>query len=352
MEHKDFAASALLLMLSLCFSATLAGTLPRPVSAATPRYKALLVGLDYGLSSANWTRNATAMQAALLTWSCWRSPTGTIKLITGQASNKDIVGNLSAMNISANDYFIFYYSGHANRYNGYERSPALTPVDEALYTTTIRPNSPRSLKDNDFTSCLNQTSPNNYTNADKIIVLDCCYAGGFWNGNDLGGGGDLERLPRVALLSSANETTISPESSEFTNYLVQGMTKTPPLFGKAPADTNKDGVVTAKEWFDYAASRVTPGPIYGFRKQTEEEPLENETTLNEQTWTYNSPQAVDTDGTLNSMVSSEEFVGGTLILPDVLILLAPYIGLASTILAAASVTTIYVRRVKRREEKQ
>jgi hypothetical protein len=45
-------------------------------------------------------------------------------------------------------------------------------------------------------------------------------------------------------------------------------------------------------------------------------------------------------------------VGGTIIPVDKLGLLAPYIGLASTTLIGAVATVVYVRRVKRRKEKQ
>lgn len=45
-------------------------------------------------------------------------------------------------------------------------------------------------------------------------------------------------------------------------------------------------------------------------------------------------------------------VGGIVIPVDKLALLAPYVGLASTILVATTATAIYVKRVKRRKEKQ
>jgi hypothetical protein len=47
-----------------------------------------------------------------------------------------------------------------------------------------------------------------------------------------------------------------------------------------------------------------------------------------------------------------EGVGGVMVPIDKLGLLAPYIGLASTILIATATTAIYVKRVKRRKEKQ
>jgi hypothetical protein len=45
-------------------------------------------------------------------------------------------------------------------------------------------------------------------------------------------------------------------------------------------------------------------------------------------------------------------VGGVIVLVDKLALLAPYFGLASTILVATAATAIYVKRVKHRKDKQ
>jgi hypothetical protein len=51
-------------------------------------------------------------------------------------------------------------------------------------------------------------------------------------------------------------------------------------------------------------------------------------------------------------VTEPPSVGGIMIAVDKLALLAPYIGLASTILVATAATAIYVKRVKHRKEKQ
>ena len=51
-------------------------------------------------------------------------------------------------------------------------------------------------------------------------------------------------------------------------------------------------------------------------------------------------------------ISGVETVGGIQISPDKVGLLAPYIGLASTMMIGAVATVVYVKRVKRRKEKQ
>jgi hypothetical protein len=63
---------------------------------------------------------------------------------------------------------------------------------------------------------------------------------------------------------------------------------------------------------------------------------------------------MDTDHTLHAVFKSKYSpgVGGIVIPVDKFALLAPYIGLASTVTVAAVTTVIYVKRVKRRKEKQ
>jgi hypothetical protein len=345
MKHKIFAGSAILFMLSLCSAWALADTSASSSAAATGTCKALLVGMDYGSSKEKWFVNATELQKALLTWDCWTR--GTIKVIGPKATARDITGNLSAMNIGPNDIFIFYYSGHATYWSGDERPPGLNIYDEGLYATNV----PKGLTDNDLSAYLNKSNVS--PTADKMVILDCCYSGGFWNGSEVSPRfGDLEKIPRIALLASTRENTSSPAGSDFTNWLVRGMTKSPPLTGKAPADANNDGAVKAKEWFDYAAGRVPTGPIYGYRKQTGEEPLENETTLTQQTWTYNDPKAVDTNGALDSAISFRVSVGGVQTRPNKLVLLAPYVGLASALPIATVAAAICIRRVKQRKDKR
>jgi hypothetical protein len=71
------------------------------------------------------------------------------------------------------------------------------------------------------------------------------------------------------------------------------------------------------------------------------------------TLVVNSPAIVIATGDDDTYVKwSSTGVGGIVVPIDKLGLLAPYIGLASTILVATVATAICVRRVKRRKEKQ
>lgn len=71
----------------------------------------------------------------------------------------------------------------------------------------------------------------------------------------------------------------------------------------------------------------------------------DENTTNNLPWQASTPQ----DGYIQLLSGP---VGGFAIPVDKFGLLAPYIGLASTILAATVASTVYVKRVKRRKEKQ
>jgi parallel beta-helix repeat protein len=61
---------------------------------------------------------------------------------------------------------------------------------------------------------------------------------------------------------------------------------------------------------------------------------------------------VTSGGTYIAYYGTRPAVGGVVILVDKFVLLAPYIGLASIILFATVATAVYVKRVKRRKEKQ
>jgi uncharacterized MnhB-related membrane protein len=66
----------------------------------------------------------------------------------------------------------------------------------------------------------------------------------------------------------------------------------------------------------------------------------------------NNPENSSFHLTVSKYVDLRRSVGGFIIPVDKFALLAPYIGLTSTIIVAAVATVIYVKRVKRRKEKQ
>ena len=43
----------------------------------------------------------------------------------------------------------------------------------------------------------------------KTFILDACFSGGFWNGNDSDGTGDLKSLPLTRLIASSSEDQLT-----------------------------------------------------------------------------------------------------------------------------------------------
>jgi uncharacterized repeat protein (TIGR01451 family) len=245
-------------------------------------YKAILVGMNYAESWEQWLKDATALRDVMKTWDNWKG--GTINVIGAGASAPGIAGSLGGAGIGVDDFFLFYYSGHGS-YTTDENDetvpPALDKCDETLYTS----GAPHQFWDDSARAAFDGFAAGAY----KLAVLDSCYSGGFWNGEDTGPlpQGDLERVSQTTLLASVPEDKISPVSSDFTHALIKGATKD--ATGFAPADTDKDHDITVEEWFDYAKSQVPSGLIFGHRKGSDPNvPLEED--LNQTTTSYNDPQ--------------------------------------------------------------
>jgi len=128
--------------------------------------------------------------------------------------------------------------------------------------------------------------------------------------------------------------------------------------------------LVANENLYYAVANVTSGDFYAtpnWRTQwaTETDRGETEATLPPSNITVSVPEGHSFRETHDAIVESHEEdaqasvesvvkepVGGVAVSVDKFGLLAPYLGLASTIIVATVVAAIYVKRVKRRKEKQ
>jgi hypothetical protein len=130
------------------------------------------------------------------------------------------------------------------------------------------------------------------------------------------------------------------------------------------ADKNRDGITTAGELYDYANKSPwgfegnDDGDYYvNGTARVDEDDVEH-VTVNS---TYMKHEYIDNDGDGYSdedpapkycgYITGAE-VGGIVFPVDKFALLAPYIGLASTVTVAAVAAVIYVKRVKRGKEKQ
>ena len=98
----------------------------------------------------------------------------------------------------------------------------------------------------------------------KVLILDCCYSGAFARGTKGQAGKDVNTANRFngrgqVVLTATDATQYAWEgdavigeaqNSVFTRYLVQGLET-------GEADSNKDGLITLDEWYDYVQEQVT-----------------------------------------------------------------------------------------------
>jgi hypothetical protein len=224
-------------------------------------YKATLVGIDYAdpPSWERWHVDAEDMWRMMITWGNWDARN--IDLLPAGATGPAITAALGGQAVAADDVFLFFYSGHgdwdSDEGHTDEQAPAIDEYDESFWPAGLA-----HYYDDILTTDL--LKPNFDAAASKVVVLDACYSGGLWNGNDqLVPQGDLERVPKTALGASVPEDETSPASSDWARALIRGATK---IAGVAPADANGDRAITVKEWFDYAKSIVPKEEVLTHRK--------------------------------------------------------------------------------------
>lgn len=104
--------------------------------------------------------------------------------------------------LNAGDYFYLLYFGHGTFGTRQgtlpgEQAPAMSVWDEALSFPdhTV-------VTDDELKGEFAKFNPG----VGKIFINVSCYSGGFWNGNDTVGGGDLEQLAGTALIASSIES--------------------------------------------------------------------------------------------------------------------------------------------------
>jgi hypothetical protein len=228
------------------------------------KYKAVLAGIDYSAASQKWHQDAVDLRDTMLTWDNWKA--GEISLLGGQPSAADILTSVGSRILKKDEFFMFYYSGHGDKSTVSANEsvpPAMDAEDDVFDTITDS-----ATRGRDYPNAVPDDYLANYlklltAEAPKLAVLDSCYAGGFWNGRDIG---DLERVQNTSLLASVPENTKSPGSSDFTKALIEGATKSSET-GIAPADADKNHQITVDEWFSYADSKVPRGLKFGEVKE-------------------------------------------------------------------------------------
>ena len=123
---------------------------------------------------------------------------------------------INDVNAKAGDDFLFYYSGHggtdAKGYDGETHKSGSFKVSSSSETYTfnysgdeylVLPN--LNLTDDTLTGLFkgNSASGVPWNDIHKTFIIDSCFSGGFWGGDDNDGEGDLESLPLTRSLPLA-----------------------------------------------------------------------------------------------------------------------------------------------------
>lgn len=128
----------------------------------------------------------------------------------GKGKIQEALKNIKC-NLNPNDYFIFYYAGHSIEPSDKNFDPEdgdetqrTCPYDINIYDEML--GNGILLTDDELASLLNDQS---WDAVYKVILLDTCFAGGFWGDNNPDDTGDLEKLPRISFLGASKECTSS-----------------------------------------------------------------------------------------------------------------------------------------------
>jgi hypothetical protein len=209
------------------------------------QYWALVVGIGKYADSPESNRpdmipEATDFRDLLLQTSWWS--TDHIKLITAEnATRSNIIAGFRWLikMASADDAVVVYLSTHGN-YLPLELPPKdeADGLDEMLVTYWGFAYNTSFITDDTINILLNQLKSNNV-----CLIVDSCYAGGFNDHWKL-----LKSAPeqhRVIIMGSCEDEL--SYSGGFAPYLIDGL--------RGYADSNRDGIVTAEEVFNYAQPR-------------------------------------------------------------------------------------------------
>lgn len=161
-------------------------------------------------------------------------------------SSRDILAAIEDLfsNAEKGELVLFYYSGHGfKERDGYYLTSKDTNKRRPISTGIPHRNIHMAL--------------NNSQSKHRIIILDCCYSGGFTQDISKGGADNilLEELKgeSTIILTSSSKFQLSFEdigrNSLFTQYLIEGIVS-------GEADANKDGRISIDELFEYTNTMV------------------------------------------------------------------------------------------------
>jgi hypothetical protein len=229
-----------------------------------------------------------------------------------EAKIAEEIGKLGGK-VNCPDRVFIYIVGHGRKSGGINLKDAqgrtkevMKPKELAEYLCQIKP-------------CDNEPCNTPHKTICVCVVIETCYAGNF---HDKGKYPDKECIIIVTSSDEEHRARFGTDGTggEFTDRWVEA------LCNAAKADKNGDEIVDCNEAFDYAKKNI---------KTPQQDPQKN--------------------GECCDCYCPRRCVGGFMKLVNISVdeptLLAPYVGLASTILVAAVATAVYVKRVKRRKQK-
>jgi RHS repeat-associated protein/uncharacterized repeat protein (TIGR01451 family) len=180
--------------------------------AAAAQYAAVLFGGDYpGPPSFDdhLSLSRAALANNLRTWPNWTGPGATIMELPGNTTGPQFLDAITpftaggATPLQRGDVFILFYFGHGGFYStdgqgnrASERPPAYNVWEEGLSFP-----GGSVVSDNMLTEEFKLFNPG----VNKVFINISCFSGGFWNGNNPGGIGDLEQVPDTLLMASSIE---------------------------------------------------------------------------------------------------------------------------------------------------
>lgn len=188
-----------------------------------------------------------SMKAAMLTWDDVLWSAENIHAMNNPTAD-DVLKKIESLLKPSPDLFFFGYIGHAGTgiNFGFEQAPAQTPADEFLAPAGSLAGG--VIYDDQLAGVLSGRS------GPTLVALESCFSGGFWNGNDEDGLGDLEKNgDNTCLYAACRETQ---ESYGFMwTFMIDGCQT-------GAADKDNDLTITVQEWFDFSSAGATqPGQL-------------------------------------------------------------------------------------------
>jgi hypothetical protein len=156
-----------------------------------------------------------------------------IRMYPGEFLKAEWINDLSTI-VKPNDEFLFYYQGHGTHYGGNALENKL-----GTFTYTVHPKKPWQFpyemtvafaEDEGITNGIFviyddalaeffKVQP--WQDVKKTFVIDSCFSGGFWGGDDLDETGDLERLNNVRFIASSGEDELTSQIWNLTDTVLK-----------------------------------------------------------------------------------------------------------------------------------